>query len=127
MNARLHEAVGPRLAFRYEYDFGSTTELKLRVTGARAGHRGRRSLRLLARNEPVTWSCAVCASPAAQTCAGCAEEGENPFFCKQHARAHAVGAHEGHEPALLPVVNSPRMGVCGYTGAKDGRYEVRFR
>lgn len=35
---------------------------------------------------------------------------ENPFYCDTHAAAR------GDEWAFLPVVNSPRMGVCGYTG-----------
>ncbi len=126
MNARLHEAVGSRRAFRYEYDFGSTTHLKLRMTAAREGRLGRRSLRLLARNESVAWSCVVCGGPAAQICAWCEEESENPFFCKDHAPAHIAEAHEGDE-GFLPVVNSPRMGVCGYTGPQDARYEVRLR
>jgi hypothetical protein len=78
-------------------------------------------------NEPVAWSCAICGSPAVGICAWCAEESENPFFCKDHARAHIAEAHEGDEAAFLPVVNSPRMGVCGYTGPEDARYEVRLR
>ncbi len=32
--------------------------------------------------------------------------GENPFYCEHHA--------EGEKWIFLPVVNSPRMGVCGY-------------
>jgi hypothetical protein len=126
MNARLHEAVTSRRAFRYEYDFGSTTELRLRMTAAREGRLGRRSLRLLARNEPPAWSCAICGGPAAQICVWCAEESENPFFCKDHASAHIEEAHDGDD-GFLPVVNSPRMGVCGYTGPRSDRYEVRLR
>jgi hypothetical protein len=36
----------------------------------------------------------------------------DPFVCSDHARDHACGEEE----SLMPVVNSPRMGVCGYTG-----------
>src|SRR5206468_4265930 len=31
------EVVGPKLAFGYEYDFGSTTALRLKVVGIRTG------------------------------------------------------------------------------------------
>jgi hypothetical protein len=41
-------------------------------------------------------------------------EQENPFYCGAHAESEE---HECGEEALLPVVNSPRMGMCGYTGA----------
>lgn len=123
MHARLGEVVRPGLAFRYEYDFGSTTELKLKVAGVRQGRIGRRSLRLLARNEPAAWQCAVCAAPATEICTWCTEELQSPFFCKEHARAHVTEVHDEEEGALLPVVNSPRMGVCAYTGPEDDRYD----
>lgn len=40
---------------------------------------------------------------------------ENPFFCETHAKRHECYNLD----MLLPVVNSPRMGVCGYTGPWD--------
>ncbi len=36
---------------------------------------------------------------------------DDDFFCDEHAEEHAC-----EEESLLPVVNSPRMGVCGYCG-----------
>jgi hypothetical protein len=60
---------GQRLS--YEYDFGSTTELTLRVTSARTGIVGRAAARLLARNEPPVWKCAACDAPATLVCPFC--------------------------------------------------------
>ena len=112
MNARLADALPPQgRKFRYEYDFGSTTDLTLRVTGTRQGVIGRPAIRLLARNEAPVWPCATCGAPATMICVFCPDE-SNPFVCAKHARKHPCGEDEG----LLPVVNSPRMGVCGYTG-----------
>ncbi len=124
MNARLSDAVSPDLVFHYEYDFGSTTALRLNVASARDGQIGRRQLHLMARNEPAPWRCAVCSAPATDLCAFCLDERADIFFCKDHAHAHTARAH-GEDDALLPVVNSPRMGVCGYTGPRDNRYEIR--
>jgi len=45
--------------FLYEYDFGSTTRLTLRVIGWRQGSMGREPVRILARNQPPAWQCAV--------------------------------------------------------------------
>jgi hypothetical protein len=36
----------------------------------------------------------------------------NTFVCARHAAEHTCADEE----SFLPVVNSPRMGACGYTG-----------
>jgi hypothetical protein len=101
----------PGAKFRYEYDFGSTTSLTGQVLSSRHGSIGRLSVRLLARNEPLEWSCAQCAAPATTICPYCLDTDEC-LFCDTHAEAHE---HAGEE-VYLPVVNSPRMGVCAYAG-----------
>jgi hypothetical protein len=95
---------------RYEYDFGSTTELLLRSIGSRSGDLGKNRVRLLARNEPPLWTCARCGEPATQVCLFSYDE--DRFLCDAHSDDHDCDETECH----LPVVNSPRMGVCGYTG-----------
>jgi hypothetical protein len=40
-------------------------------------------------------------------------EPQNPFYCEHHSEDHDCDEPE----MLLPVVNSPRMGMCGYTGS----------
>lgn len=97
--------------FGYEYDFGSTTCLKLRVMGNREGVIGRLPVRLLARNDPPVWPCEVCRQPATLVCPFCIYEGKG-FYCEAHSREHECDEEE----VWLPVVNSPRMGTCGYTG-----------
>ncbi|MCX7602242.1 MAG: plasmid pRiA4b ORF-3 family protein [Meiothermus sp.] len=115
MRAKLGEVVGVGSQLHYEYDFGSTTELKLKVLGEREGYQDK-ILRLLARNEPPVWLCNVCGQPATQIDTECAYEMESPFFCEKHAREHVKKQHDGDDYMLLPVVNSPRMGTCGYEG-----------
>ena len=110
MNQRVGEvfdSTSDRLG--YEYDFGSSTELVLRLAGAISGRLGR-SVHLGARNEPPIWPCALCGRPATEICTECMYEGKG-FCCREHAPDHACD-----EEMLLPVVNSPRMGVCGYMG-----------
>lgn len=94
---------------RYEYDFGSTTSLVGHFLDIRSGL-ARGPVRLLARNEPLHWLCAECAEPATVVCPYCVEA--DGLYCNEHAEAHEHAAEESY----LPVVNSPRMGVCGYTG-----------
>jgi hypothetical protein len=95
----------------YEYDFGSTTALTGELVDKRHGSIGGESVRLLARNEPLLWPCAECEAPATLVCPFCIDSGD-ALFCDAHADAH----EHADEEVYLPVVNSPRMGVCGYTG-----------
>jgi hypothetical protein len=111
MSARVADALPPvGERFEYEYDFGSTTRLRLTVVSERTGRIGRPTVRLLARNVAPTWPCATCGQPAIVVCAYCLHEEGGAFACAAHTHDHACGETEG----LLPRVNSPRMGVCGY-------------
>ena len=111
MDAKIGDGVKPGDVFSYEYDFGSTTKLKLKVIGKREGLLEPDEVRLLARNLPPEIRCR-CKKPAVWVCTECGRDEEGPFgLCKACARKHPCG-----EEMLLPVVNSPRMGVCGYTG-----------
>ena len=112
MNVKLEEVLDAGTRFYHTYDFGTPTELTLRVVGEREGRIGREPLRILSRNEAPLWTCALCDQSATQICTYCMYEQENPFYCEAH-----VQEHDCEEEALLPVVNSPRMGMCGYTGS----------
>jgi len=102
------------LRFEHEYDFGDTTVLKGKVLGAREGAPGRSAVRVLARNLPLQWSCATCGAEAVVICPFCVHDDQsNCLFCESHAGSHPCAKEE----VFLPVVDSPRMGVCGYTGA----------
>ncbi len=114
MNVKLEDVVDVETRFHHTYDFGTSTELKLRAIREREGRIGGEPLRILSRNEAPTWNCTLCDEPADWICTYCMYEQENPFYCEAHA---ASEEHECGEEALLPVVNSPRMGMCGYTGA----------
>jgi hypothetical protein len=110
MNTKVGEALcGPAARLAYVYDFGSSTELVISLSGTVQGN-SKGTVRLVARNEPPTWPCDECGETAAVVCTHCLYEGRG-FRCATHAARHECG-----EDALLPVVNSPRMGVCGYTG-----------
>lgn len=110
MEVTLAEVLTPGLRFNHEYDFGSTTHLKLKVVSEREGHAIHKPVRLLARNEAPEFVCAKCGKPAKWIHSEERWDREDPFYCDEHKRRHK------DEWAFLPVVNSPRMGVCGYSG-----------
>jgi hypothetical protein len=108
METPLSQVVNAGTKFFYEYDFGSTTELGLKVVGFWNQGTPKGAVQLLARNDPPEVICAQCETHlATQVCIAC----EDAWLCESCAAAHDCG-----EEMFLPVVNSPRVGVCGYTG-----------
>jgi hypothetical protein len=113
MRAKLSAHLSPGEQFFHEYDFGTTTELRLKVMGEREGGAKGKSIQVLARNEPPLIPCEKCGKPATEVCAECIWE-EGGWLCDTCAEEHECG-----EDMLLPVVNSPRVGMCGYTGPAE--------
>ena len=97
----------------HEYDFGTTTDTLITVMGPIKSARQKKAVRLLARNVPRTFPCKGCGAPATHICTECMYSSDNPFYCD------ACGEEHEHEDMLLPVTNSPRMGMCGYDGELD--------
>ncbi|MDK2917595.1 MAG: hypothetical protein PWQ37_328 [Candidatus Petromonas sp.] len=113
MEERLKDVIYKGLEFTHEYDFGSTTILKLNVLSKEKGSKTKDKVVLMARNLPIIYNCKKCGEQATQLCVECIYY-EYPFYCDKCAKEHECG-----EEMMLPVVNSPRMGVCGYCG-EDG-------
>jgi hypothetical protein len=111
MKTKLYQVLQPGLTFDHRYDFGTPTDLKLKVIEASQRVGSSKEITLLARNDPPNIRCAECGEPAMQVCSQCIYQGPSAWLCEQHARSHPCG-----EEMFLPVVNSPRVGECGYTG-----------
>ena len=109
MRQKIYNVLNVGTKFQYEYDYGSTTELKLRVVDVRERQIKQPDITLLARNEPPPWECAKCGKPATEIQASGWGLDEDSLFCDD-----CVGDDE--EEGYLPLVNSPRTGVCGYCG-----------
>lgn len=107
----------PGMQGSHEYDFGSTTELALEVAGERQGVWQGNPIALMARNASLDLKCSVCGKAAEWLCTDCMYEADDWFYCEEHLREH-----EHEDEMALPVVNSPRMGVCGYEGPAEPPY-----
>jgi hypothetical protein len=110
LEVAIGEVLSPGDKLSYEYDFGTTTELKLKVVSEREGEIEGGRIRLLARNHPPAIKCQSCGEPATQVCSQCIWDSQG-WLCDE-----CIDEHECGEEMLLPVVNSPRVGMCGYTG-----------
>ena len=117
LNVRVGRVFSPDMQGSYEYDFGSTTKLTFTVVAERKGEWQGNPIALMARNAPPDLRCAVCDKPAEWICTECTYKSDDWFYCEEH-----LVEHEHGDEMALAAVNSPRMGVCGYSGPATPPY-----
>ncbi|GAC1314130.1 MAG: hypothetical protein NVSMB27_49700 [Ktedonobacteraceae bacterium] len=110
MRVRLDKIFSPGQVCSYEYDYGTTTELKLKVVSEREVEAKGKAIQVLARNVPPVILCEECGKPATSVCSQCIFDDQG-WLCDDCAENHECG-----EEMLLPGVNSPRVGMCAYAG-----------
>lgn len=118
MNKKIYNILRQGTKFQHEYDYGSTTELKLRVVDVRKRQVRNPAVMLLARNDPPAWMCAKCGKPATRIQATGWEVDPDNLFC--------IDCESPNEEMCLPLANSPRTGVCGYCGPERAANEMWF-
>lgn len=114
MDVPIRRVLYPGKSCTYEYDYGTPTFLSIQVVAAYTGVTIGSSVRLLARNDPPRLVCNSCGKVATLVCPFCkgtAPFGKAGWFCQRCAKKHSCGIK-----TMLPVVNSPRVGECGYRG-----------
>jgi hypothetical protein len=115
MGRKTDKVFSKGLKLEYEYDFGTSTELVLTVI-EEYPVKADKKIVLLSRNEPLQLLCDTCKSePATQLCSVHYWEDEC-LFCDKCAKKHEKKCDDFKDYASMPVVNSPRMGMCGYEG-----------
>ena len=118
MNCKLKDVLVVGQSIEYEYDFGSTTELVIKVQEYRLGTGKEDKITLLSRNNPLEIFCSQCEKNKAQWVNPEGFYDGNPFWCESCMNELDEEADEyGCGEFLLPICNSPRMGVCGYEGS----------
>jgi hypothetical protein len=114
------EIFAPGVELTHIYDFGSSSETKIKFVGMRVGKPTTKyPMALMARNLLPEAKCIECNEPATWFCMECMTEDENEgTLCDEHAEGHP---HDDYgEP--IPIVNSPRLGMCGYEGPGEPPY-----
>lgn len=108
------------LKLQYQYDFGSTTELQITALHEYP-IKAYDKIVLLSRNEPLALMCEKCGKhPGVVLCSVCFSYKDEGLFCSTCAKKHAKKCEDFEDYSAMPVVNSPRMGVCAYVGGTIG-------
>lgn len=116
MNFRLKDVAEVGDTMIYEYDFGSTTELVIKIQSCREGETRNNEIVILSRNNPLEVVCGKCGKNKAQWVNPEAYYNDgNPFWCEECIDNDVD--EDSELDFLLPICNSPRMGVCGYEGS----------
>jgi hypothetical protein len=110
MDESLGSMLQPGVVFSHQYDFGTTTELALRVAGEYTAPAFKGAFKVLARNEPPAIPCSGCKKPATQLCQECEFNWGAPLCDACAAK------HDCSPDMRVPLINSPRTGCCGYCG-----------
>jgi hypothetical protein len=110
----------PGLKLRHLYDFGTTSETDIHVLGVRPGKAPtKHPIELMARNNPPKYVCQECDQPAVSLCMECIYEEDRPgLLCAAHTEDHPHEQYDGP----IALVNSPRLGMCGYEGPAEPPY-----
>ena len=113
----------PGTELMHMYDFGTTSYTVVRSVGVREGKRTTgHPIALMARNAPPDVPCQECDLPAAFLCMECMSEDAPGTLCEAHAGEHTHFDEDEFGGGPLPLLNSPRSGMCGYDGPADPPY-----
>ncbi|OAA91096.1 SEC-C metal-binding domain-containing protein [Clostridium ljungdahlii] len=116
MNIKLKNVIGLNNKIEYEYDFGSTTYLEIKVIDKIICSNKGKDIELIARNNEPELKCSNCGSKASYY------DYENEEYLCDDCFEDSTSDEEMIEE--VDYVNSPRAGVCGYHGSKED--EVKY-
>jgi len=111
---------GKGIELTHIYDFGTESQTLIQPVGMRDGKPlTEHPIFLMARNNPPEMICGDCDEPASLWCFECAMEYDGlGAVCEKHAKSHPCAEYA----ELIPIPNSPRLGLCGYDGPAEPPY-----
>ena len=120
MHRRIKNIFSPGVELTHIYDFGTSSHTLIRFVGMREGKPlTQHPIALMARNNAREGTCVECGEQAGWWCPECLyERDEWTTLCERHAEEHSCDDYGG----LMPLVNSPRVGMCGYDGPAEPPY-----
>ena len=123
LSVPLRDVIQHKSSFWYTFD--SVERLEIKITAyAEASSAGMDSpIGLLARNDPVEYECSSChAEDATKACCTCIENNRDYLYCVGCAPEHECG-----DGRLVPIENTPLVGMCPLEGLSDKERKKRMR
>jgi hypothetical protein len=116
----IERVFAPDVELTHIYDFGTSSETLVKFVDVRLGNATtRHPIALMARNLAPEVTCIECDRPAAWLCMECLYEGDIAgTLCDEHAKSHP---HDDYGDPMK-LYNSPRVGMCGYSGPAEPPY-----
>lgn len=120
MSRRVERVFNSDVELTHIYDFGTSSETLVKAKDTREGAPvTSRPIALMARNLQPEVECMECDQPASWLCMECMiEENTWGVLCEEHAETHPHGSYG----PPTPLINSPRVGMCGYDGPAEPPY-----
>ncbi|HEY9645261.1 MAG TPA: hypothetical protein V6C88_02770 [Chroococcidiopsis sp.] len=120
MRRKISQVFQPGVEITHVYDFGTSSETLAKCVDVRQGKPlTKNAIALMARNNSPEYACIECGAPATHLCIECQVEDQTAgTLCDQHTQDHP---HVNYGDPL-PLVNSPRLGMCGYDGPAEPPY-----
>jgi hypothetical protein len=120
MTQKIEKVFQPGVELTHIYDFGTSSETLIKAVEAREGKpTTKHAIALMVRNMMPEAQCIECEQPATVLCMECLTEDETwGMLCEKHAKKHP---HKDYGDPI-PLVNSPRLGMCGYDGPATPPY-----
>jgi hypothetical protein len=120
MSRKIEEVFSSGVEVTHIYDFGTSSETLIAPVGVRQGKPlTNKPIYLMARNKLPKEACVECGAVAGYYCADCLVElSEWLPLCEEHCADHDHDEYGGS----TPLINSPRMGMCGYDGPAEPPY-----
>lgn len=122
MNRKVYQTLKTDMEMTHTYDFGSTTQTTIKVVDARWGKPLTAfPIFLMARNEMPKPTCDRCNKKAKWLLEDYDSFDGGELLCDKHKEEES--GDDIYAEELSELVNSPRFGVCGYTGPAIDPYK----
>ncbi|MPQ44024.1 DUF7309 domain-containing protein [Clostridium tarantellae] len=115
LNYKLKDVINIDDIVTYSYDWGSTTELKLKIIDKFTTGNKEKKIEIIARNSEHTENCYICSKTSTYY-----DYEKNRYLCKSCVNNLKLSEESIEEVSYL---NSPRDGVCGYVGERETEFE----
>lgn len=123
MNRKVYQLLKEDMELTHVYDFGSSTRTSIKIVDTRRGKPlTSHPIFLMARNDMPEANCEHCDKQAKWLLLNYDSYERGDLLCENHKDEQMSNENNDQAVELIELINSPRCGVCGYTGPATTPY-----